>query len=282
MSRAAWALIVVASGCAGPLASLTRSTSAAVGAVRVELRSEPGASVDERRVRSAIERVASRLDRWGGLEVPVTLHVTPTHDALERAVGRRGFDWLRAWAKYDELYFQAPSTWAPNDGQVEELVLHELTHCLLFQRSGTARDWTTKDIPLWFREGMALVTAEQGVGLPSLEDLADWVIANPELDVFKDADRLSRAAFSSVYGLSFHAVKFLLRRHGDALVLEVMRGLRQGQPFDEAFSKVAKTTPRRFEADFLNFLRFRGFRGFGLKVRPGGPRLVPPPPELQR
>ena len=42
---------------------------------------------------------------------------------------------------------------------LNELLTHELTHCVMYQRAGTDLNWSLKGIPLWFREGMASVTA---------------------------------------------------------------------------------------------------------------------------
>jgi hypothetical protein len=263
-------------GCVTPLSSLTRQTAVTPGATRFELRSLPSALEDEARVRGALERVIPRLERWGGLPAPVTVKIAPTHDELERAVNRRGYDWLRAWARYDELIIQSPGSWAGTDRDLDELVLHELTHCVLFQHSGTARDWASKQIPLWFREGMATVTADQGRGFPSLEDLASWLERHPDLDVFGDAERLSREAYGPIYGVAFHAMRFLLRRLGDPAVTGTMLAMKAGLGFDGAFERATGTTSRQFQTDFLTFLKLRGFRGFGLK-RPRE-RLVPSGP----
>ena len=274
MNRSVLALLL-ASGCVTPLSALSRTTSVTPGTARFELKSLPAAVEDEARVRGALERATPRLQRWGGLPAPVTVRIAPTHDELERAVNRRGYDWLRAWARYDDLIIQSPGTWAGTDRDVDELVLHELTHCLLFQQSGTARDWVSKQIPLWFREGMATVTADQGRGFPSLEDLASWLERHPELDVFGDAERLSREAYGPIYGLSFHAMRFLLRRLGDPAVTGTMVAMKAGLVFDEAFARATGVTPRQFQTDFLTYLKLRGFRGFGLK-RIRDRRLEPP------
>jgi hypothetical protein len=268
MRFAALTLLLGASACVTPLSSLTRVTSVTAGAQRFELRSEPGATEDELRLRRAIERAVPRLERWGGLRAPVTVRVAPTHDALERAVGRSGYDWLRAWAQYDDLIVQSPGSWAGTDRDVDELVVHELAHCLLFQRAGTKETWASKRIPLWFREGMATVTAEQGLRFPSLEDLADWLLRSGELDVFAEAEALSQTAYGQVYGLAFHAMRFLLRRYGDGAVTRTMEVMGAGGAFEAAFEQAVGLAPRRFEADFLNYVRLRGFRGFGLKVKP--------------
>ncbi|MDP3501595.1 MAG: hypothetical protein Q8S33_14720 [Myxococcales bacterium] len=275
-----WLLLLSlgAVGCVTPLSSLTRVSTVATATARFELKTEPTATEDEARVRGALERSVAKLERWGNLAVAVTVRIAPTHLELERAVGRRGYDWLRAWARYDDLIVQSPGSWAGTDRDVDELIVHELTHCLLFQRSGTSRNWDTKQIPLWFREGMATVTADQGLRFPSLEDLADWLERNSELDVFGDAEQLSKEAYGQIYGTSFHAMRFLLKRVGDKAIVDMMAAMQKGDDFEGAFTRASGTTPKRFEADFLNYLRFRGFRGFGLKVRP---RLRPVGPDTR-
>lgn len=275
-----WLLLLSlgAFGCVTPLSSLTRVSTVSTTSARFELKTEPTATEDEARVRGALERSVAKLERWGSLAVAVTVRIAPTHLELERAVGRRGYDWLRAWARYDDLIVQSPGSWAGTDRDVDELIVHELTHCLLFQRSGTSKNWDSKQIPLWFREGMATVTADQGLRFPSLEDLADWLQRNPELDVFGDAEHLSKEAYGQIYGTSFHAMRFLLKRTGDKAIVDMMAAMQQGDDFEGAFTRASGTTPKRFEADFLNYLRFRGFRGFGLKVRP---RLRPVGPDTR-
>lgn len=268
-------LTLMVTGCVSPLSKLTRRSTVTLGSTTAELRAEPDGDADEARVRASVQRVAPRLDRWGPLDQPIIINIVPSHEALVRTVGA-DYDWLRAWAQFDSLILQAPRTWALNDTDLDELVLHELTHCVLFQRSGTASTWADRRIPLWFREGMATVTADQGLRYPSLEDLADWVTTNAEIDVFQDAERLSKASQAQVYGLAFHAMRFLLKRTGDARVLSLMKTMKGGADFDAAFTAVTGTPPRKFEADFLTFLRLRGFRGFGLKVRPAHPPLQTP------
>lgn len=259
--------LALASGCVTPLSSLTRTTALKTASASFELKSEPLATMDEGRVHGALERVAPKLDRWGGLATKVTVKIAPSHDHLERAVGRPGYDWLRAWAMYGELIIQSPATWAANDADLDELVVHELTHCLLFQRSGTEDTWAAKEIPLWFREGMAVFTADQGLRFPSLEDLAGWLEQNPAVNVFGEAEELSKTAYAQIYGLSYHAMRFFLRRHQERAVTETMALMREGDDFEGAFTRAVGLTPRRFQTDFLNFVRFRAFRGFGLKAK---------------
>ena len=200
-----------------------------------------------------------------------------THDDLEAAVHRRGFGWLRAWARYDEVIFQAPNTWAASEERLGELVLHELTHCLLFQRTGTRDTWKDKQIPLWFREGMAIATANQAHLYPSLEDSAQWLQREPTVDPFADGEALSANKSSEVYGVALHAFSFLQSRYGTARLEQLMEAMRQGDDFEGAFEQALGIKVKVFQRDFENYLKLRAFRGSRRSVPLLRPEFRQPP-----
>lgn len=259
-------------GCASPLAALTSSRQLTVGAASYALRWSDQDAAEQARVSRALQRASPGLERWGGLREPVTVNLVPTHADLEVAVRRPGFGWLRAWARYDDVVLQSPRTWSAvgaSDADVDELVLHEVTHCLLFQRSATRDTWLDREIPLWFREGMATWTAGQGYRFPSLDDLSRWLLAHPELDPFGDGERLSRDAFSQVYAAAFHAFAFLVQRHGEDSVKATLAQMAGGRPFATAFGAAVGQPLEAFVKQFLDFVRLGRFRGEGQPI--GGP-----------
>ena len=258
--RFSW-LVLLGLGCAGPLGALRVEKSLDSG--RFTLRSEEKSAADAQRIERAIGKASAGLGRWGGLKEPVTVFIVSSHDDLEAAVHRRGYAWLRAWGRYDDVIFQAPSTWTTKDEPVEQLVLHELTHCLLFQRSGTRTTWLEKKIPLWFREGMAVSTAGQASLYPSLEDSALWLQRNPGVDAFRDGETLSADQSAEMYGLALHAFDFLERRYGKERIEALMATMRGSADFEAAFAQAIGVPVERFQKDFENFLRLRAFRGAG-------------------
>lgn len=253
-------VLVLASGCVGPLQALRQRRPLELDTAHFTIHSDGTIEPDVAKLEAALTRAPAGLARWQGLPAPVTVFVVSDHATLERAVHRRGYTWLRAWARYDDVIFQAPSTWSPSSEVLDELVLHELTHCLLFQRSGTKDSWRDKSIPLWFREGMAISTARQQRHYPSLEDTALWLEREPGLDVFTDAEALSERKYAEVYGFALHAFSFLARRFGDAKVLELLGAMQAGDDFPSAFQRTLGTPAQSFQRDFLNYLRWRAFR----------------------
>ena len=141
------------------------------------------------------------------------------------------------------------------------LLVHELTHCLMFQHSGTRVNWAQKGIPLWFREGMAVATAGQARHYPSLEDSARWLERNRSLDVFRDGEALSAEHAGAVYGIALHAFEFMERRYGRQKIRTLMAQMSLGSTFELAFGQTLGVAVALFQRDFENYLRFRAFRG---------------------
>jgi hypothetical protein len=209
----------------------------------------------------AVEAALPRLQRWGRLRERVVIKVLPDHDALEQAVDKRGYSWLRAWARYAVVYVQSPASWLTGSdaqAQADELLLHELTHCLMYQRSGGDPGWQEKGIPLWFREGMASVTAGQGYRRGTLGSLASQVRAGEEL--IADAEGLYRQKSEVVYAAAHHAFEFLLRRHGDEGVRRVLDTMGAGRRFDAAFEEALGVSRTSFERQFRNFISMARWR----------------------
>lgn len=256
-------VLVVLAGCAGPLAHLTVERRLGLEAGSVLLKTDGTRPQDEVRVQKALAAAQRDLARWGSLATPVTVYVVDSHEQLEHAAGRHGFDALRAWARYDELIVQAPSTWTSNDEELTELFVHELTHARFFQRLGTKTTWREVIVPIWFREGMAVSTAHQMPRYASLEDLASWLGHHPGVSPLTDNEAWIREEAALAYAFAGHAFSFLERRYGPGAVDQMIAGLSAKIPFPEAFVQATGSTFANFEADFLSYLRLRAFRGQG-------------------
>lgn len=235
------------------------------------------------KVRAALEAAAPRVGRWGGLRYPVTITIHPDHDALEAAVHRQNYDWLRAWARFQTIDLQSPRTWSffgASQKKLEELVTHELTHCVMYQLAGDELTWMYKEIPRWFAEGVASVTAGQGYryggvealyefyqeklpgsgdGDPARARAAAYVAPQPG-DPIVDPDTLYQDQSQVVYGAAHHAAEFLIARYGEGRVLEVMRLMGTGLRFPAAFKEAIGISDAEFAADFRRYVVWQGWR----------------------
>ncbi|MBM7115075.1 hypothetical protein I3V78_16085 [Archangium primigenium] len=272
--------VALLAGCAAPRfadrARLTEEWPSPSGRYRIEY--APRNAADVPRVQHAMDEALPRLERWGTPREPIIVRMMPTHASLEAAARQRGMGWLRAWSRYDEVLLQTPSTWglaSASPAQLTELLLHELTHTLMYQLAADRLGWTRKHIPLWFREGMASYTAEQGYRWVSLEEIARYLERNPGADPLHAPDALYRDESNLVYGMAHHAFAFLVRRYGEERVREVLGEMRGGPAFAEAFERAVGLSEEAFTRDFTHYVRWRGFRGGRLP-----PREARPPGDL--
>ena len=220
-------------------------------------------------IRQAVEEAISASSRWGRLSEPVSVYVYPDHESLIEAVGSQDYPWLRAWARYDEILLQSPRTWGIDyTEQLPELLRHELTHVVMYQRVARADTWEETRIPLWFREGMASVTARQGYRRSRPDRIGRTLLDHPELDPFEPGESLLRDQKDLVYNSGHWSFDYLVRLGGEERVAKLLDTMSGGATFEAAFLEVFRMT----EAGFRS--RWRGVVT-GIQP-PDAPALEPP------
>ncbi len=277
--------LVLLAGCAPRLSARERQTAEVkVGEARFRVAWSPGDERGARAVIRAVEAAAPRVGRWGALARPVTITVHPDHEALEAAAQRHGYEWLRAWARYDTIEIQSPRSWGllgASARKLEELLTHELTHCAMYQLAGDELTWMYKEIPRWFSEGIATFTAGQGYRFPDAEEL--WRFYEKRLpgsgfgepgharasprrpvafhgDPIVDSDPIYQEQSQIVYGAAHLAAEFLLRRYGEERVRRIFLLMGGGMRFPAAFEEAIGITDAEFAADFRRYVVWEGWR----------------------
>jgi hypothetical protein len=239
-----------------------------------------------RQVVLAVERALPRAQRWGALRSPLEITVHPDHDALEQAVHREGYDWLRAWARYATIDVQSPGSWSgrgwtlfgPAQAEIDELLLHEITHCVMYQMAASDWSWPFKEIPLWFREGMASFTAGQAYRWNTVEDVSRFYAggapgsgggvgvsraqATPRRggDPLSDPEPLYQRDSHVVYGTAHLAFEFLVHRYGERAVERLLARMGEGHLFSAAFERAVGLPVAEFEAEFRRYVVWGGWR----------------------
>jgi hypothetical protein len=133
----------------------------------------------------------------------------------------------------------------------------------MYQRAGSRDDWAKKGIPLWFREGMATWTAEQGYRWMSLEDLARVFEEGPDSNPIVNADALYQSRSPAVYAAAHYAFTFLIARYGAERVGALLDTMGKGAQFTDAFQQAIGISEAQFVAEFRRYVVWRGFRGEG-------------------
>jgi hypothetical protein len=229
-----------------------------VGATVVWLRYGSEDAATARRVEAALPAAVAAAERWGALARPLVITIHPNHGALEEATHRGGQAWLRGWARFAAVDLQSPRTWSTGmatDEQLLQLLTHELTHCVMYQRVATEATWHDLAIPLWFKEGMASVTAGQRHRRARADTVRQLyaaratggaAAAEPELL----GDGVQALDAELAYAVAHLAFRFLVERHGDDRVHRLMTELRAGRGFDSAFQLAIGIPVREFERAF--------------------------------
>jgi hypothetical protein len=223
--------------------------------IRVQVQYDAADREEAEQVREAVLASGRALQRWGAFRIGVALRVYPDHDALEDAVDRHDYPWLRAWAFGDRIFLQSPRTWGEPrsavQGELLELLEHELTHSLMYQLIQPASGAVCDEPPLWFREGMASVTSGQGRRRLAAAELARWMGVHPGVDVLNPSPEVYRTEKDAVYGAAHRAFELLLRVTGDEGVRNLMGRMRSGSRFDAAFAASVGVALTEFEAQAL-------------------------------
>jgi hypothetical protein len=280
------ALIVIAAACAHGGGVATRTADLTAAGAAFHLQYDPADADAAERLEALLPDVAARVQRWGVLARPITIVIHPSHAALEEAVGRDGYEWLRAWAQFDRIDLQSPRTWrllGARDREVRELLTHELTHCAMYQLAGKGTDWSVKGIPRWFSEGLASVSAGQGYRRLAIAELTTYYEASlPGSgdgfagasaraaraipfgvgDPLVDPDPIYREQSEVVYAAAHHAMEFLLARYGEERTMRVLKLMSRGSDhrFPEAFREAIGITDAEFASDFRRYVVWQGWR----------------------
>jgi hypothetical protein len=267
LRSASLALLLVTAACAHVRAEPSaqrEAVSVGGGVFHLEYQAEDRAAA--RQVAEALRQAAPSALRWGRFAAPVVVTIHPSHQALEAAARRPGYPWMRAWTRFASIDLQSPRTWSgggTSDAAMAQLLAHELTHCVMYQAIATASTWTDREVPLWFREGMASVTAgDRRAGPRELQRFYQEAGATPSAgDPLTAPEPLYRSRSDVVYGAADSAFRFLLERYGEARIRRLLAGMGQGGAFETAFEDAIGLPVQGFERDFKRYVVWRGWQG---------------------
>jgi hypothetical protein len=238
-------LVAVLSACAQASSRLDRWPLAMDDReVEVLVRYAPRDEAVARQVRRVLRAAIPQAERWAKLSAPITITIHPTHRALEAAAHRPDHPWLRAWARPEGIELQSPRTWSrgeATDGELAQLLAHELTHCVMYQAvGGDVR--VARTIPVWFREGMATWSAGESFAAVPPVPGERGALAVTALAYQADSSR--------VYATADRAFRLLVRAHGEDSVRALLASLREGHEFDHAFERAVGLSVQEFESEF--------------------------------
>jgi hypothetical protein len=241
-----------------------------VGEATFELRYAPEDAQAAKQVRAALGRAVPAAERWGRLSGSVVVTIHPTHQALEGAAQRSGYAWLRAWTRYGSVDLQSPRTWSrgmATDDELAQLLAHEITHCVMYRSAASESTWRSVRIPLWFREGMATVTAGERAHVGPSEIGRFYreaaATSGPAGDPLSEPELLYRSRAELVYGTAQSAFQFLLDRYGEERIRSLLERMAAGSDFGAAFQGAVGIPIVDFEREYRHYVLWRGSLALG-------------------
>lgn len=194
-------------------------------------------------------RVASR---WGKIKGRVTIWVHPNGKTMGRVLRGRYQKWIRAWATWHGVHLQSPDSWRGRVRPeiVQELLTHELTHVIMYRLIGTPGNWTRKKTPVWFREGMSSVTADQGYRRAGMRSVARFLGTSSAGKALTSPARLLHSEQRLIYSASHWMFVYFLDKHGPAAAGKLMAAMARGKSFEQAFKVSTGEGAEAFETEF--------------------------------
>ena len=176
--------------------------------------------------------------------------ITPTKDEWRRITGGAPL-WANGLAEpqHHVAILKSPR-FSVQYGPLENTAIHEYVH--LLSQTG-AREM---ELPRWLDEGMAEVLAGQ------LEFMSHTILGRSvasgrlhSLWQIQGLMSMSEPDAQLAYAESAIAVEFLVSKFGWPGVANLIATLRQGTPFDEAFSRIFGLSPGAFESEYLRYVQ---------------------------
>jgi hypothetical protein len=205
----------------------------------------------EESVRSGMEKAG----RWGEILRSFTVTVYPDHEALEKAVQKRGYGWLKAWATEEKISLQSPRSWPLfKDKYIFDLMAHELTHVVYYQTAGIQASRSGGNDPFWFREGLASVTAGQGYRRYGKKMLLRKLRSDRAFDPLSPAEMDVRDREKLVYSSAHYLVAYLIETYGEERIRNLLHRIALGDSFEGAFDKTYPVPLKRLRSEWEYWL----------------------------
>jgi hypothetical protein len=238
----------VKTGIARAAALLLFAAAGAAGSVppqpTVEVNAPPELAWAAKKIEDAAQRRLSAVTRLTGSEAALLQIILAGEDS---AAARETPEWIAGYAVAPPgfaVLFPSRVGRYPDDG-IEELFLHEAAHLLIAEASGY------RPIPRWFHEGFAVVAGRSW----RLEDRTRFAMEalgrqRQSLAVLDGWFRRGPPHATRAYAISGAFVNDLLTRQGNDTGARILRLVREGRSFEEAFMLATGMTLPMAEDDF--------------------------------
>lgn len=123
------------------------------------------------------------------------------------------------------------------------IILHEYTHYVF------ARKAKDLDIyPLWFQEGIAVYTEDEGQGASNPESES---IPFAQLTTHEQWKKARYIESTNRYAQSYYAIEFLINEFGEKVIADLMNSANKTKDFGESFKEITGLTIHELDSAYL-------------------------------
>jgi hypothetical protein len=206
-------------------------------------------------IERTLRQVEQRLQRTVGRQVTVVL--VPGYRELERIAskltGKSYPEWILGLALPRDAWILVRGDGRPVSLLMKDrpkvTLVHEVSHLVIHRRADVA-------VPRWFDEGVCMYVA--GDHISRDDEALICALARigglfPTEDLERRFPRLHQPG-TIAYQQSFLMVRYLVEKHGEAVLAEILDGLEKGDPFAAVYSGVTGLSWDGFEPEFKRWV----------------------------
>ena len=239
------ALLIAITLLAAPLATAQQEVWWERGNERIKLFIHPGDETNATGLMEVFDRTIPELETKLGVSIPYQprIFLVASQEEFDRATGGTLPPWSEgvSFAETGAIVLKSPSFSGDIDG-LQRTAVHEFVHLMVAKKAG-------RGVPRWLNEGLAQFLSGEGQGKALMPlSRALWSNRLLPLTAIERVDRFSKVDAELAYLQSFHATEFLINQYGWETLRDLLSGLGEGMPWEEALFRVIQTDQAGFEA----------------------------------
>tara|TARA_Y100000588_G_scaffold394875_1_gene517984 strand:+ start:2899 stop:3792 length:894 start_codon:yes stop_codon:yes gene_type:complete len=182
---------------------------------------------------------------------PFTIYITSNMDEFNKQSKGPSPEWGIAVAKKnpDRIILKDLGIANISFARMKEVIIHELNHIYMF------RIPQYRSIPSWFKEGMAMQSANEFSLLHKIE-ISQAILERKIIPLLR-LQNISLYKYDKVklaYGESVAAVEAMEYYYGKNININLIEEMKNGDTFIEAFKKISNDTISDFQIKFETYL----------------------------
>ena len=182
---------------------------------------------------------------------PFTIYITANMDDFNKKSNGPSPEWGIAIAKKnpDRIILKALGIANISFSRMKKVIIHELNHIYMF------RIPQYQSIPSWFKEGMAMQSANEFSLLHKIEiSQSIWRKKTIPLLRLQNISRYKYDKIKLIYGESAAAVEALEYYYGEKIIINIIKEMKNGYTFSKAFEKKSGESIIDFQIKFETYL----------------------------